>query len=39
MGVLAPSSLVIPDVREETRWPPIMQLLQQNSVISSCFFR
>ncbi len=29
--------LVIPDVREETRWPAIMQLLQQNSVISSCF--
>ena len=29
--------LVIPDVREETRWPAVMELLKQNNVISSCW--
>jgi formate hydrogenlyase transcriptional activator len=28
-------TLVIPDVREETRWPKIMELLKRNRVISS----
>ena len=30
-------SLVIPDVREETRWPKIMDLLKRNRVLSSCW--
>ena len=29
--------LVIPDVAQETRWPAIMKLLQQNDVVSSCW--
>jgi formate hydrogenlyase transcriptional activator len=30
--------LVIPDVSQESRWPKIMELLQRNRVISSCWF-
>ena len=30
-------TLVIPDVREETRWPKIMDLLKRNHVLSSCW--
>ena len=29
--------LVIPDIREETRWPKVMDLLKRNSIISSCW--
>jgi len=29
--------LVIPDVSQETRWPQVMQLLQRNNVVSSCW--
>jgi formate hydrogenlyase transcriptional activator len=30
-------TLVIPDVRQESRWPKIMDLLIQNRIISSCW--
>src|SRR5271170_1280517 len=29
--------LVIPDVRLETRWPAVMELLRQNNIVTSCW--
>ena len=29
--------LVIPDVRLETRWPSVMELLRRNNIVTSCW--
>src|SRR5215472_8440133 len=29
--------LVIPDVREERRWPGVMELLRRNNIVTSCW--
>jgi formate hydrogenlyase transcriptional activator len=29
--------LIIPDVRQETRWPEVIQLLRRNGVVTSCW--